>query len=242
MGEDEAPPKAMEAPEDPARLYDDVGEVSPALPIMQGDIFRGVELPGIDSAAELVQIVMHPCSMRGAGGRLHPRITVAPIRPIDPITSQTWKTSGRYMPLPGLLDDDDSVDLGTHFIEITSAPAEAFGWSNRVAALSRAGVLILQQRLIWFHSRFIVPTRLLYRQSSPVLTELELQGDWVDAALNAQPSEDCTKIIDEATSVFQSWLDEDKKSRRKRLQEDAQHADLRSETRKEIALRYESKD
>jgi hypothetical protein len=47
-------------------------EVSPARPLLPGDVLAGV-------CGSHAMIVAHPCAMRGGGGRLRPRVAVAPV-------------------------------------------------------------------------------------------------------------------------------------------------------------------
>lgn len=72
---------------EPDALYDQRGEVSWSRPLLQGDIFEQIVLPGFGEDPRMVQIVTHPCAMR-KGPALLPRITVAPIESYAKMTSQ----------------------------------------------------------------------------------------------------------------------------------------------------------
>jgi hypothetical protein len=61
-------------------LYNERTDVSRARPLLQGDVFASVVLPGLGEVAMKVQIVAHPCAMR-RGTDLAPRVTVAPVEP-----------------------------------------------------------------------------------------------------------------------------------------------------------------
>lgn len=56
-------------------LYEELGAVSFSRPILQGDVFENVVLPGFSEELRRVQIVTHPCSMR-RGPVLNERIQV----------------------------------------------------------------------------------------------------------------------------------------------------------------------
>ena len=60
---------------EPDALYDERADVSRARPLLQGDVFDDVVLPGFGEEPRRVQIVAHPCAMR-TGATLTPRITV----------------------------------------------------------------------------------------------------------------------------------------------------------------------
>lgn len=74
---------------DPDELYDEREDISRARPLLQGDVFDGIVLPGFGENPRKVQIVAHPCAMR-TGASLSPRITVAPIEPYRAITGKAW--------------------------------------------------------------------------------------------------------------------------------------------------------
>lgn len=74
---------------DPDVLYDERADVSRARPLLQGDVFDGVVLPGFGDDPQKVQIVAHPCAMR-TGASLTPRITVAPVEPYQLVNGNAW--------------------------------------------------------------------------------------------------------------------------------------------------------
>lgn len=87
-------------------LYAEAVEVPWSRPLMQGDVFRDVVLPGLGDEPRLVQIVMHPCVMRTNRGALRDRLTVAPVEPSSQrVDDAMWERHLRIMPLPNLLDD-----------------------------------------------------------------------------------------------------------------------------------------
>ncbi|MGW5137560.1 hypothetical protein ACWEPH_00615, partial [Nocardia beijingensis] len=74
---------------DAASLYDEKNDVSWARPILQGDVFRDVELPGFSDGPYVVQVVAHPCAMR-RGAEVAERVTVAPVHSYQLVSGSGW--------------------------------------------------------------------------------------------------------------------------------------------------------
>lgn len=226
----------LDAPTRPELIYAFQLQVPLYWPLMQGDVFTDVALPGVGSTTGLVQVVMHPCSMRKGAG-LSERITVAPISTHSTINANTWKRYARIMPLPDLREDGH--DYATEMVDISSVAATELCLQNRVASLSNLGIQILQQRIIYFHTRLKVDLPTLQEQSAPILTEAELQADWVETALDNKAESDLDDVIAKSgIEQFHAWLDEGNRERRGRLQRSTEHADLRREARAEAKQRY----
>ena len=208
---------------EPDALYDERGEVSWGRPLLQGDVFDGIVLPGLGDDVRKVQIVSHPCAMRRGAGLL-PRVTVAPVERHARVQGQhSWNGHLRVMPLPKL---SDGMDYATKFVDVTAAPAELLTLERRIASLSQRGIYVLQQRLVKHYTRFEVELELLRRESAPVLTEAMLQWDWIDAVLS--PEEQASKAaIDAEATVFDVWLGEGSPSRRDLLKQEIHHSDIR---------------
>lgn len=222
----------LDIPDDPDSLYDARIDVPLYFPLKQGDVFQDVAVTVLGDEPQSVMVVMHPCTMR-RGPDLHRLITVAPITPHNGnINDAVWRRHVRVMPLPALRG---SADEEARFLDITAVTASSLTLDKRAATLSNEGVILLQQRLIFHHSRFVVDRPTLHRQAAPVLTELELQADWVERVLNTTANE-AMKIADTAAREFQSWLSED--GRRERLNDDTAHAGLRRDARREAGRRY----
>jgi len=180
---------------EPEVLYDERGDVSLSRPLLQGDVFDGIVLPGFGDQPMKVQIINHPCAMR-AGANLTPRITVAPVAPHPPVTGQHgWNGNLRVMPLPELIDEGH---FGAKFIDVTAAPAELLTRARRIATLSHQGIYILQQRLIKHYTRVEMSLELLRRESAVVLAEGVLQWDWVEEVLTEAEQADESAIEAEA--------------------------------------------
>ena len=217
-------------------LYEERGNVPLYLPMMQGDVFRDIEVPLLGEGPQTVQIVMHPCAMRN-GENLNPIITVAPVTPRqDRIQSRFWRESSRFMPLPDLFEN--GVDFATRLPDMTGAKPEELQLDLRIAVLSQHGVQLLQQRMAYFMTRLKVDLPEIREQLSPIFCELEMQADWVDLAMSTAGDGDQLSAATEAERAFQGWLSEQNGRRRKLLQDQDQHASLRRQAHLESERRY----
>lgn len=209
-------------------LYDERGNVSWARPLLQGDVFDGIVLPGFGDQPMKVQIINHPCGMR-TGPNLTPRITVAPVEPYSRIIGQRgWDGNLRVMPLPELFGEKH---FAAKFVDVTAAPAELLARPRRIATLSHQGIYILQQRLIKHYTRVEMPLELLRRESAAVLTEGVMQWDWIEDVLTEGELADEFAIEAEA-KVFDTWLGEGDPSRRELLRNEIRHTDLRKQAQR----------
>lgn len=207
---------------EPEALYDERGDVSWARPLLQGDVFDGIVLPGFGEEPMKVQIVSHPCAMR-RGANLTQRITVAPVEPHAAVIGKAWDGNLRVMPLAEL---DDGKHFATKFVDVTAAPAQLLTRARRIAALSHRGIYVLQQRLIKHYTRVELPLELLRRESAAILTEADLQWDWLEEVLTDGEQANESAIEAEA-KVFDDWLGEGTQSCRELLREEIHHADVR---------------
>lgn len=169
---------------------------------------------------------------------LRERITVIPVMRYQPIQGSSWNGHAKVMLLPKLHGPEDR-SWAADFCEPVSVASEELTARNRIAALSNEGALILQQRLIFLHARYAATLDELYTLNAPIFTELELQQDWVEEALEVPPAEaDEDAITEQAVKDFHDWLDEDGGARRRKLQIQREHSTLRSDARKECLRRY----
>lgn len=218
---------------EPEALYDERAAVSWARPLLQGDVFDEIVLPGFGDEPMMVQIVSHPCAMR-RGADLNPRITVAPVEPYERVTGRRgWDGNLRVMPLPELTGGEH---FATKFVDVTAAPAELLTQARRIATLSHRGIYVLQQRLIKHYTRIDMPLELLRRESAAVLVESELQWDWIETVLRETQLADEAAIAAEARA-FDGWLSEGDPPRRHLLRDEIHHSDLRKETHREARAR-----
>lgn len=224
---------------EPDALYDERGDVSWARPLIQGDVFDDVVLPGFGDEPMKVQIVNHPCAMRTGKGLLLPRITVAPVGPHARIAGQRgWDGNLRLMPLPELHDEQNYV---TKFADVTAAPVDFLTRRKRIASLTNRGIYVLQQRLVKHYTRIELDLEVLRRQSAPVLVEAEQQWHWIDEVLSEEELTDEAAIIGEA-AVFDDWLGEGDPSGRQLLQDEVNHADVRKQSQRAARDRANQRD
>lgn len=217
---------------DPDALYDERTDVSRARPLLQGDVFDGVVLPGFDEEPMKVQIVAHPCAMR-TGAHLVPRITVAPVTNYQEVTGQGWNGNLRVMPLAQLTGGGN---FATKFVDVTACPAELLTREKRIATLSHRGIYVLQQRLVKHYTRLEMTLELLRRESAPVLTEAEIQWHWLEEVLSEAEIGDDDLLAAEA-HVFEQWLRDGNPSRQERLRAEVYHTDIRREAERAAAER-----
>ena len=222
---------------EPDALYDQRTDVSRARPLLQGDVFDGVVLPGFGEEPMKVQIVSHPCAMR-TGANLTPRITVAPVEPYQAVTGKGWDGNLRVMPLGGLVEGEN---FATKFVDVTAAPAELLTRARRIATLSHQGIYVLQQRLIKHYTRVEMPLELLRSESAAVLTEAGLQWDWLEEVLTDAELVEGPAMEAEAR-VFDEWLGEGIPSRRELLRNEIHHADVRRQAQRAARERAQDRE
>lgn len=209
----------------PDDLYEERNGVSYARPILQGDVFEGVIVPGLGDEPLTVQVVMHPCSMR-RGTELVERVQVAPVESYQKVSD--WNGHIRVMPLPDLRGD--GKNYAAKFVDTTAVAASALTLDKRVASLTQRGVLVLQQRIVMDHARLDLDLGLFREQSAPVLAEAEMQETWIETALQGSGMLNVDAVA-RASADFQSWLEEEGQKRRKELDNEANHASLRKAVR-----------
>jgi hypothetical protein len=226
----------LDAPDDDDAVYLAVGEVvDDRRPINQGDVYRGVALPGFpEGDHDIVILATHPCSLR-AGAKLKPRLLAAPVRRAKHIAAEEWATSyQRQMPLPGLLDDKSYTAILTELGVVSPAQLEL---ADRIAALSDDGIYLLQQRLVWALTHAVVGLDTLAEYSAPALAEIELLEEW-NMALCAEGKNDLTSRLIKVANDFEDYV------RASGVQADLAQArkrgDARRRTREELRRRVDS--
>lgn len=213
-------------------LYDERGEVAWTRPIIQGDVFRDVALPGFDGGPMIVQIVAHPCAMR-RGPDLAKRITVAPVAKYQRVQGGAWDGHLRVMPLADLREDGDTY--ATRFEDVTGAPSELLTYNKRIASLSNRGIFVLQQRLIKHYTRLTIDIGALREQAAPVLEDAEQERDWIETVLGCQKI--TVELIREQSKAFHAWLTAGDPSRQTLLQQSENHRDIRRQAHAEAVER-----
>lgn len=217
-------------------LYLGRGEdVGLSRPVMSGDVFTGVDVSAANHPGGIVMVVAHPCSMRGARGRLRPRLTVAPIRPYDDVPFERWPTGhNNVFPLPSLGGDGDQARSAS-LLELATADSAHLLRERRIAALTTRGVLLLQQRLVFSLTRVLVGLEKFEEQSAHVLLEAELEDEWVDALMGEDA--DGEEAITAQSGAFAAFMDA---GSRELLLDPERRSDVARAVRAEIRARSRS--
>lgn len=184
---------------DPDELYLARGsEVNAHRPLFTGDVFLDLPIPGVQGGG-LGIVVAHPCSIRGAQGRLLDRILVAAVRSHEQVSRKQW-THGFYdrTPLPAL-GPDHGYCVG-HLDQLgRAATADAQG-TIREACLSDIGVNLLQQRLTFHLTRADIPTSRFHEAFAHTLIEADLLEDWTDTVTEQGRS------VADAAELFDAFI------------------------------------
>lgn len=165
--------------------------VEPWRPIMQGDVFRSVQVPGLDDVAaleghELVMVLAHPCTMR-AGAQLQSRIQAVPVTPHQFVEPDRWPVGHfRHLPLPELVPGEAPGHHAACLGFFGMVDSRELQLGRRVACLSEVGVLLLQQRFIFSLTRARVGLDTLGAAVSGVLEEAELLEEWNERVVSAR--------------------------------------------------------
>ncbi len=175
------PSDTLECPSTASELYlvAPPDEVPITRPVMTGDIFADVDIPGVDNTG-LGVVLTHPCSMRSDGVNLVPKLLVARVIEYSSVPFQEWK-SGHFkiMPFPEL----DGKSHAAKFDDMGLVQSSVTKPSSRIASLDLFGVNLLQQRFIWYLTRFRASTSQLAEVTLPVFEEADLCEEWVTAAV-----------------------------------------------------------
>lgn len=158
-------------------------QVNPSRPLFTGDVFRNVEIPGVQPTGGMALVVAHPCSFRVGGGQLADRLLAARVEPIAKQGAIAWRS--RFfdrMPLTGL--DGDGYWAG--HLDMIGRPLTAdLSEAERIACLSEFGVNMLQQRLTCHLTRAEIPTATFNEAFSHTFEEADLLEDFTDTLVAA---------------------------------------------------------
>ena len=207
------------------------------VPVQQGDVFRGVRVPGIDTPdAEdaLAMVFMHPCVMR-KGAVLADRVTVFKVSQETRKDRPFERFAGNYsaIPLPDLFGHGCGVHLGS-FQSVGTVAGASLDRADRVMTLTREGRLFLQQRAVHHFTRHVPPLHDLRNGTRGVEREVELLTDWCEAACDSRG--ETAEVVAEAEKQFDEYLSED--GRRARLADEDTTVTVATETHMEIRRRY----
>lgn len=192
-------------------------EASVYRPILTGDVFRGVEVPGSteqESGYDLTMIVGHPSAMR-EGPKLADRVQASPVFPIAGVRRTAW-TPDRFdiFPLPCLRDvaktNGFDIDHRAWAGDLRLAAPISSGLldvRSRVACLSAEGVVLLLQRLVHCDTRAAIRLDTLEAVFLPKLNEAELLESWTEEILTAHPPDDLPAGLAQCAQEFDAFLD-----------------------------------
>lgn len=211
------------------------------LPLQQGDVFCGLDVPGLEPAEpvadrleRLVMVFMHPCVMR-RGAVLVDRITVFRVRLATPKVRPYERFADNYsvIPLPDLLGTGAGVHLG-EFQMVGTVAGTRLDRAERIMSLSRSGRLLLQQRSVHHFTRHAPPLHDLRVGTRAVEREVGLLADWCEGACDAQG--ETAVAVAEAEATFDEYLSAE--GRRDRLGDDDVAHHVVAQVHKEIRRRF----
>jgi len=214
-------------------------DVEPLRPILQGDVFCDVDIPGVDpSEGNLAMVVGHACSIR-AGAHLRSHLLLARVRSTPYLPLDRWSDGHfREMPLPELLG------AGSHFAalfdECGRVPSNELIPDRRLACLDRQGIVLLQQRIAFHHTRVEVGLGRLHEVSAGVLEEVDLLEDWlIEFVPNGEPARQALVNTEEEAFDLVLRAERDGQELRKLLDEPSSRATVRRAVREAMRLRRE---
>lgn len=212
-------------------------DVEPFRPVLQGDVFRDVVIPGVVVEHDHAMVIAHPCSMR-KGAALLPRIQMIPVTRYQNVPFHRWPDSHlRVLPLPAVSAGGHSAAL---FEETGMVESTELTFERRIAVLSETGVLLLQQRYVHSLTRAVMQLERLERACGHVLAEAELQEDWCSELVpgrieNGEPAADALAAETEAFHAFVTAKEGNDPSIQEMLEEPVRRGDARRRVREEIA-------
>lgn len=165
----------LESYQDASDLYlARADEVSPYRPFFTGDYFEIDTESGWLTAA-------HPCAMRGREAELLDTVLVLPVQRMkSPPRADKWADGHyRHMPLPDLQGSFRTAS----FDGLTRLDTSALSKDERKACLSQFGINLLQQRMIFYLTRFEVTTAELDSAFAHTFAEADLLEEWVEATV-----------------------------------------------------------
>jgi hypothetical protein len=201
-------PTDLDRPDSDENLYETYGseEDDPLRPVFQGDVFTGITLAGYESSHhEAVMLVGHPCSLR-EGADLRSRLQAIAVRPHQRVPPEVWPTAYKQcLPLPAL---DDGGSKAALVREMGIVTREQVTNARRVATLSKRGILLLQQRLVWTLARTVVRLDTFEEHNAPQFTELELLEYWNEQLCDKCAPAELTVALETVAKQFEDYMRE----------------------------------
>ncbi len=223
----------LESPDAPDRLYRyRWPDVPRSRPVMQGDVFDGVEIPGLADGPGLAMVLTHACSMR-QGPQLRSRLLMGRVATRKQAIPLPWRGHFPVFPLPALRPEVPENDYVLAFDELGTVETASLDLSARIGCLDDFGIALLNQRHAHYFTRYAVETAVLHEQSANVLAEAELLETWVDAAV-PDDAEDWDTRASGAAVDFDNFVG----PHRKDLKEASRRAAVRRIVNEEIRRRF----
>ncbi len=212
-------------------LYDARGEdVDELRPVCQGDVYHDLAMPGFEQD-ELVMLISHPCSLR-KGATLRQRLQACPVRAHQMVPLEKWPSGyARVLPLPGLLGESHHAGVLT---ETGVVQSDELASATRVARLSRDGILLLQQRIIYTLAHTVVGLDTLAEFNALALDEIELLEGWNEQLCGELWGADLRNALAQIASDFECYM---LKGPRAKLERAATRGEARAAIRAEAQVR-----
>lgn len=207
-------------------------DVPRSRPIIQGDVFRDVTIPGLEQDPGLAMVLTHACSMR-QGANLRAHLLMGRVAPQDHPIDLPWKGNFGVMPLPALMIDQAEMHFALNFEEIGTVSTGELDLHRRIACLDDHSICLLNQRNVHCFTRVVIEAAVLYEQSANVLAEAELLEDWLEAGIR-EADADWQEKVDAETINFDSFLG----PWRGDLKRPALRAGVRGRVNREIRSRF----
>ena len=157
-------------------------DVPRSRPVMQGDVFEGIEIPGLDDGGGLAVVMTHACSMR-RGANLRQRLLMGRAATRQQRIGLPWKGHFAVLPLPDLRPKRPDENYVLSFDDLGTVATATLDLGARIACLDDFGIALLNQRHAHYFTRYAVETAVLHEQSANVLVEAELLEGWIEAAV-----------------------------------------------------------
>jgi hypothetical protein len=235
----------LDRPASADELYLDRGQpVEPWRPIMQGDVFQDVPLPGVEDFSHVL-VSTHACTMRGARGALKPKLKAIPVVPTQQqIRLEEWPTRHfRVFPLHRLDENDPAQLYLARLDEVGMVASDDLDLDLRVACLSEQGLWLFQQRLVACDTRTRVKLDTLEDASRQVLEEAELLERWSETLTRrrVEAGEERAEALAAEAEEFDTFLGPSRSdSIRARLNDPVTRPAARREVLAEIARRRDA--
>ena len=192
---------ALERPATSDELYLARGdEVEPFRPVLTGDVFSEITIPGVGIEHALSMVISHPCNMR-TGDQLRERIQMLPIVTYQEVPLNEWVNGSHARVF--LLPDSQLLEAScaARFDETGMVESVELRQDRRRLCLSERGILLLLQRLVYSQCRADIPIEHFDRAIAHVLAEAELLEEWNERLVPAHAGNDrAAALVDEATA------------------------------------------